>query len=93
MPDILPWDAVRYCNRLSIKDNGRNEVKEAAILKAYPPPSGTSEKIMDTPSIIVDMHGVILAWGLPGVLPMHRQASTYKLVSSNIANVTSIYYR
>ena len=70
---VIPWDAVRYCDRLSIHENGSNETREELILKAYPPPSAKSDKIMDAPGIIVDMHSVILAWYLPEVLPMERQ--------------------
>jgi hypothetical protein len=73
MLDVIPWDAVRYCDRLSIHENGRNETREEVLLNAYPPPSAESDKILDAPGIIIDMHGVILAWYLPEVLPAERQ--------------------
>lgn len=44
-------------------------------MSAYPPPTEESAEMLSRPRIIVDMHGVILAWYLPDVLPEGRQVS------------------
>jgi hypothetical protein len=73
--DTLSWDAVRYCDRLSIKENGRNQAKEDSILGCYPPPPNASDLVMNKPGTVVDRHGIILAWYLPNILPKQRQVS------------------
>ena len=65
---VIPWDAVRYADRLSPRESGRNEEREAKLASEYPPPVDLLQMVVDVPSIVVDMHGVILAWYLPQVL-------------------------
>jgi hypothetical protein len=73
--DVLDWDAVRYVDRLTIQENGRNADREDAIKKAYPAPRHASEAVCCEPRIITDMHGVILGWYLPEALVKDRQVS------------------
>jgi hypothetical protein len=72
--DTIPWDSVRYCDRLTIRDNGQNAEREGIIQTAYPPPTTESSSVVQhRPMILMDMHGVILAWHLPNILPTERQ--------------------
>ena len=48
---------------------------EASLRKSYPP--CTVAKIISKPSIIVDMHGTILVWCLPGMLKDSQQVSVF----------------
>ena len=73
--DTIPWDAVRYCDRLTIRENGQNAEREGIIQTAYPPPP-TKSVVQHRPTVVIDMHGVILAWYLPDVLPEKRQVYT-----------------
>jgi hypothetical protein len=70
---VLPWDAVRYDDRLTIKETGRNEEREERHKNAYPPRYDLWDTVTTKPSLVVDMHGVILAWYLPLVLSRDRQ--------------------
>ena len=42
-------------------------------MKAYPPPLGLSDESFETRRVILDKHGVILAWYLLDILPPQRQ--------------------
>lgn len=50
--------------------------KETALRNQYPPLTGVS---VSSPCIIVDMHGVILAWYLPGILDDSRRVGLFTL--------------
>ena len=49
---------------------------EAAVRRRYPPLDGVTAS---TPHIIVDEHGIILAWYLPGILSDQRQVGFFSL--------------
>jgi hypothetical protein len=71
----LGWDAQCYSQRLPkglLKEGSRAErdLKDS-LRRRYPPLMDTGVAIR--PCIIVDVHGVILAWYLPGILSNSRQ--------------------
>jgi hypothetical protein len=72
---VLPWDAVRYCDRLTSRETGQHEERERQHAIAYPPIDDMEQTMISWPTVIVDMHRVILAWYLPGVLGTARQVS------------------
>ena len=51
--------------------------KEAARRRRYPPEKKTVTVSM--PCVVVDMHGIILTWYLPGILTKIRQACLFSL--------------
>lgn len=67
-----PWCAKRYADRAVHIRNG-NIAKEAKLGEAFPPLFKDPQPIVETPAIIVDRHGIVLAWFLPEVLLAHRQ--------------------
>ena len=77
----LEWDAEYYNNCIGIWLNGQNEVLEARLLSTFPPPALISETtmgaIITNPLTVVDHHGRILCWYLPGILTPHRQVSAH----------------
>ena len=64
----LSWDVVRYADRLTLRDEERNETREANLKDAYPAMSGQYTLLMDWPGTVTDLHGIILAWYLPEAL-------------------------
>jgi hypothetical protein len=60
--------------------------REASLRSEYPPLNGVK---MSTPCIIVDSHGVILAWYLPGILNNVRQVGLFAL--SDHSNQSDAY--
>ena len=73
----LPWDAVRYSDRLTSRETGQHEEREKQHAVAYPPIGDMEPNKISRPTVVVDMHGVILAWYLPGVLGNARQVRWY----------------
>ena len=71
----VSWDAKCYLQKLpktSFKEGSKAAVNSRASLrKQYPPLP--ADDVNSCPCIIVDMHGVILAWYLPGALSKYRQ--------------------
>ncbi|KAH9983365.1 hypothetical protein BJV77DRAFT_966873 [Russula vinacea] len=87
----VQWDAARYAERApkntvnlqkSGTKGGKNsgtkasKLKEASMKRLYPP---LNEVIVSEPCIIVDMHGIIMAWYLPGILKDSRQEHLFTL--------------
>ena len=77
---VVNWDAERYASRLpkkaSNKETKASQKRERSLRKRYPPLNGVE---VSKPCIIVDMHGVILAWYLPGILKNSRQVGMLNL--------------
>ena len=77
---VVNWDAERYASRLpkkaSKKETKAYQERETSLRKRYPPLNGVE---VSRPCIIVDMHGVILAWYLPGILKDSRQVGMLTL--------------
>ena len=71
----LGWDAQCYSQRLPkglLREGSKADRDlKASLRKQYPPVEDTAVKTR--PCIIVDLHGVILAWYLPGILSNSRQ--------------------
>lgn len=68
----INWDAERYGEKLTANQTGRNENVEARLQKWFPPAKlGPTGK----PAIVVDMHGRIICWYLPKILPSKIQVS------------------
>jgi hypothetical protein len=70
----MDWDVTRYAKRLpkdpsKLTANALNQ-KEASLRWQYPP---LEEVTASTSCIIVNRHGIILAWYLPGILSNSRQ--------------------
>ncbi|KAF8263490.1 hypothetical protein EI94DRAFT_1703958 [Lactarius quietus] len=74
----IGWDAVHY-SQYAPKVNHQKESKgtcntKASLEKRYPPRSDLAANInLSSPCVIVDIHGVILAWHLPCILTEARQ--------------------
>ena len=78
----VDWDATRYAERVPKKTLGAKpaEKKESHLRLRFPPRDGLMAGItMSSPCIVVDMHNVILAWYLPGILDASRQVSLFIL--------------
>jgi hypothetical protein len=72
--DQIGWDAERYALRLNPRQDGMNKEMEAGLSKNYRP-LFQHNRFLSEPMIIVDVHGNILVWYLPGILTTGRQAS------------------
>jgi hypothetical protein len=60
--------------RLLTLETEASKKKEASLKRRYPPP----EKVTASePCIVVDFHGIILTWYLPGILTDSRQAGLF----------------
>jgi hypothetical protein len=83
----IGWDATRYADM--VPKNPQNSgtkasnKKEASLRQRYPPLKNITASM---PCIIVDMHGVILTWYLPGILTDARQVSVFvvPIVAENL---------
>ena len=54
---------------------------EKSLRKQYPSHSDLAAGIsLSSPCIIIDMHGIILAWYLPGILTEARQVNIFHLL-------------
>jgi hypothetical protein len=77
---VVDWDAFRYAWSLPKRpmnaNNAASRAKEESLKKQYPPLNGVE---ISTPCIIVDMHGIILTWYLPGMLKDSRQVGIFTL--------------
>jgi hypothetical protein len=76
----MEWDVTRYAERLPKKPlksgtKASNE-REELLRRRYPPPKGV---IASMPCIIVDVHGIIMAWYLLGILSDSRQVGLFAL--------------
>lgn len=74
--ETMEWDVTRYAEKLpkdpsKLTTNALKQ-KEASLRRQYPPLEGVTAS---TSCIIVDRHGIILAWYLPGILSNSRQVS------------------
>ena len=69
----VPWDSVRYADRIGPKMTGRNHRAEAELSRRFAPLSTTKPTIVQTPVTLVDVHGVILGWYLPNIISVRRQ--------------------
>ena len=67
------WDAQRYDASLPKKPMGRNEADEERMKKRYPINEDYNDQPINEPAIVVDRHGKILVWYLPGALSKARQ--------------------
>jgi hypothetical protein len=87
---VMDWDATCYAAKLPRRaaksDSKASKKKEDSLKKRYPPLNGVA---ISRSCIITDMHGVVLAWYLPGILTDFRQARTLKL--SNDRRKPDIY--
>lgn len=83
----IEWDVTRYADRLPLRpaNSGTKSAlaTEDRLNRRYPPRNDlTAEVPISRPCIIVDMHGIILAWHLPRILKDSRQVSFFRLVRS-----------
>ena len=89
---MVDWDVTHYSDRVSRKlaNSGTQTAKkaEASLRKSYPP--CMVAEIISKPSIIVDMHGTILAWCLPGMLKDSWQVSAF---ACPITRSNNMYFR
>jgi hypothetical protein len=70
---LKDWDAQRYDASLPKKPTGRNEPDEERMTQRYPLDDEYKDRLISEPAIIVDQHGRIVAWYLPGALAKSRQ--------------------
>ena len=57
------------------------DAHEKSLRKRYPPRGDLAASIsLSSPCIIIDMHGIILAWYLPGILTEARQVNIFHLL-------------
>lgn len=77
----MPWDVVRYADKLPKRylnpNSETSKKKEARRQHRYPPEK--NEVTVSMPCIVVDMHGIIVTWYLPGILTNFRQAGLFTL--------------
>ena len=70
--DSLEWSYIRYAARLTPGQDVGSIDKEQSLQKQNPPLQITITR----PSIVVDIHGYIVAALFPGILSSLRQVST-----------------
>ena len=70
------WDIEKYIQKISPKNNGRNDEVEAALEKEFPPISDGSV-IYDKATLILDSQGREISWYLPGAISSHREVGKY----------------
>jgi len=84
------WDIIHYADNLlkmlSRPGTRALDEKEELLKKQYPPLEGVTAS---KPSIIVNMHGVIVAWYLPGILSNSRRVPLFSM-SNHIENLTHL---
>jgi len=84
------WDVTCYADNLPktlLRPGTRaSDEKEELLKKWYPSLEGVTAS---KPSIIVNMHGVIVAWYLPGILSNSRRVCSFS-VSNHIENLTHL---
>lgn len=68
-------DAQRCDRYLPKKPTGRSDAEEDRIETRYPIDPEYKDGIITEPTLIIDIHGKILAWYLPGALSQARQVS------------------
>ena len=68
-------DAQRCDHRLPKKPTGRNDKEEERLEAWYPIDPEYKDRLITEPTLIIDIHGKILAWYLPGALSQARQVS------------------
>jgi hypothetical protein len=56
---------VRYNESLDKSESGRNEKREASLLKKFPP---EQDILLTDPAVILDSVGRIIVWYLPGAM-------------------------
>jgi hypothetical protein len=75
----MPWDVVRYADTLPKTyinpGSETSKKKEARRQRRYPPEKNKATVSM--PCVVVDMHGIIVTWYLPGILTKFRQAGLF----------------
>jgi hypothetical protein len=81
---VIEWDITRYAENLprKPKNSGTKAAQDAesSLRRRYPPRNkSAADDTMSRPCIIVDMHGTILAWYLPGILKDSRQVNSFAL--------------
>ena len=82
-PVSVTWDAVEYANTLP-RSTTLKKVMEESLLREYPPITPVSAvegrtaclPIVPEPAVFTDSAGRLLAWSLPGIIPLHRQVSS-----------------
>ena len=57
-----------------------NQKMELDLESSWPKYWGNAEVFVSKPAIVVDLHGRILAWILPGILSKARQVNYFNVV-------------
>ncbi|KAG1843424.1 hypothetical protein C8R48DRAFT_678765 [Suillus tomentosus] len=70
-PIHLDLDMIRYNEALNKRSTGRITKHEEALSKKFP---HSSQKLLDTPSVLVDSGGRIILWYLPEAISLWIQA-------------------
>lgn len=82
---LLNWDGRRYAEKLPKMPGRRGSKasiqKEASQQRQYPPLPNKDR--MSDPGVIVDKHGIILVWYLPGILMESRQVGLFAVFRCN----------
>jgi hypothetical protein len=78
----IEWDVTRYADKLPLRpaNSGTKAAlqTEESLNRRYPPRNDSASEVpISRPCIIVDMHGIILAWHLPRILKDSRQVSIF----------------
>ncbi|KAF8964946.1 hypothetical protein BDZ97DRAFT_1619087, partial [Flammula alnicola] len=69
------WDVNRYRETLSSHNTGMNEEWETNLKRRYPPIYAPTSFECE-PAVVLDRHGNILTWYLPGILKPERQVGS-----------------
>jgi hypothetical protein len=70
---LKDWDAQRYDASLPKKPTGQNESDEQRLNIRYPVDDNYKDLLISEPTTVVDRHGKIVLWYLPGALSNARQ--------------------
>src|SRR5260370_14011722 len=79
----VEWDATHYADMVpkkpSIRKTKAGNLKEDQLTARYPPLNPLKQIRGNKQCIIVDRHGIILTWYLPGILEDSRQVGLFFL--------------
>lgn len=74
-PDHVPWDVTSRATRVKrtrVRDDGLIAESDTALDKFF---ESCKFGLIDKPAVILDIHGVILAWYLPDIISQSRIVS------------------
>ena len=91
MTVVMQWDADRYAQQVGGLRGFPTSEKESLLMWKYPPLRGAEDvhrreqrqehlPLVPEPCIVVDQHGRVLLWSLPGILSKRLQVCIIRCI-------------